>query len=465
MRTKKKVMLINPAQIYFQESLNFDIYFPIGLLSIAASIKNKCEVQLYDCLVEDFTITKKKNYTRYGTPLKKVIANIKKFKPNIIGLTCPFSCQLKNSVEIANAIKKLNPNILIVLGGPDASVRGKDILSKYKSIDICVKGEGEITFSEIVSNFYHNYPKKIKKINGIIFRRGNSIIENANRKFITNLDKLPLPYYKLIDFRKYLDNPYLYDYRSPLSKNSISIITSRGCPYNCCFCSIHLHMGNVFRGHSSKYVLKHLKLLVKKYKVQSFHFEDDNLSFDIKRFNQILDGVIKSKIDIQWDTPNGIRADTLNYKLLKKIKKSGCKQLRIGIESGSQKTIDKIIKKGLSLKKVQQVAKWCKKLKIDLCGFYIIGFPGETIKNMKLTIDFALRLQNKYSVIPILLIATPLYGTKLYNLCKENNYFSDNINEENLSKAVQTYGKHLIKTKEFNSQDIDSLLEYFENNK
>lgn len=458
---KPRVMLINPPQTYFEKSGGFNVYFPIGLLSLAAAVKDKCELKILDCLVEKFRISKRRNKTIYGSPPKDIERAIRNFKPDIIGISCPFSSQLENSIKVANLCKEINPKVLVVFGGPDASVRSEFILSQNSSIDVCVVGEGEYTFLEIVDNFKNGRLVNQQSIKGIICRNGGKIIRNKDRDYIKDLDKFPFPAYELIKFEKYFDHLYLYAGRSKINEKSISMITSRGCPYKCVFCSIHLHMGKVFRAHSPEYVLRHIKLLVEKYGIENFHFEDDNISLDRRRFRNILDGIIQSNLDISWDTPNGIRADTLDFNLLKKAKKSGCKSLRIGIESGNQKVLDKIINKNLSLKKVIKVAQWCRKLAIDLAAFYVIGFPGETIVNMKETIDFALSLYRRYCVYPFLMIATPLYGTKLYEICEKNNFFSAPITEENLSRATQLWGKHLIKTNDFSEKDIDELIRYF----
>lgn len=455
---KPKVMLINPPQLYYSGSRGFNVYFLLGILSIAAVIESKCNLKIFDCLVENFQISKKGKTTRYGTSLINIEKQIRDFNPDIVGISCPFSAQLKNSINIANLCKKINPEILVILGGPDASVRGKYILSKSKSIDICVLGEGEYTLLEIIESFKKGYVVNPERIKGIIYRRRKKILRSENRRPIVNLDKLPFPAYEKIDFKKYLNNPYLYVNRSKINKKSISMITSRGCPYSCVFCSINLHMGKFFRGNSPNYILKHLQLVIEKYGIKNFHFEDDNISFQRDRFAEIIDQIIKNNINIKWDTPNGVRADTLSFDLLKKIKQSGCVDLTIGVESGNQRVLDNIIRKNLSLKQVIKIAKMCKKIKLSLSAFYVIGFPGEKIKDMKETIDFATSLYKKYSVRPILMIATPLYGTKLYEICERNNLFSYPLKEEYLAQGTQLHGRHLIKTDDFDEKDIDDLI-------
>ncbi len=146
---------------------------------------------------------------------------------------------------------------------------------------------------------------------------------------------------------KYLNSQEI-GYRS-FRKRAISMVTSRGCPFNCCFCSVHLHMGRGFRAHSANYVLNHIEYVVEKFDVKNIFFEDDNLTLDLARFEAICDGLIAKKIKIGWETPNGVRADCLNLNLLQKMKKSGCKSVFFGVESGDQQILDNVICKSLTL--------------------------------------------------------------------------------------------------------------------
>ena len=393
----------------------------------------------------------------YGTPSNKIKSAIEDFNPDVVGITIPFSTQISNAVEISRICKDVNPEIKVVFGGPHTSVR-YNLLLKDGLCDLCVVGEGEETFLELVERFKSGC--SIKGVEGLAYMDGGKLCYES-RRFINNLDDLPLPAYELINVNDYIKSPYLYIDRSRIHKNSISMITSRGCPYNCIFCSIRLHMGKGFRFNSPEYVIKHLKLLTERYGIRNFHFEDDNISFSPKRFERILDGIIDNKLKIKWDTPNGIRADTLNKELLKKIKKSGCKELIIAIESGSQRVLDYIIKKKTSLDRIMEVIRECKRLGIKLSSFYVIGFPGESIKEMRKTADLALMLLRSYDVIPNLFVATPLYGTDLYNTCVEEGIISEDISEEEFLGSSSINGEPLISTKDFTKDDIKDILRYY----
>jgi len=251
-------------------------------------------------------------------------------------------------------------------------------------------------------------------------------------------------------------NPVKIEYRS-FKPRALAMITSRGCPHGCCFCSVHLHMGTAYRAHSPGYVADHLQFVLEKYRVKNVFFEDDNLTFDMKRMESICNQIVDRKIKFNWETPNGIRADRVNLELLKKMKKAGCRSVFFGVESGDQSVSNQIIRKDLDLNKVVEVAKACKKIHLSSAGFFVIGFPGETKENMQQTVDFALWLKREYDFGMHLLIATPSFGTKLYEECLDKGYLKAAVTPRALAEARQTRGTPLIETSDFTAQDVKEI--------
>lgn len=453
-----KVLLINPPQTFYDGSIGLNIYFPLGLMYVAAMIRDICHVEIFDCLTSDFE-TRKGNVITYGASPENIKKVISEKKPDVVGISVPFTSQYRNAERVAIISKEVNPKIITVFGGPDPSVRFKSILEN-NYCDYCIIGEGEQTFYEFIKNF--SFPSTFENIKGLAYKR-KGIIQYTPRPFNTNLDALPFPAFDLADMKLYLQNKYLYKNRSKICKNSISIITSRGCPYNCVFCSIKLHMGQKYRSHSPQNVMKLLRLCINKYGITQFHFEDDNLSFDKQRFETILDCIIKENLQIRWDTPNGVRTDSLNYNILQKMKQSGCVQITLAIESGNQRVLDKVIKKKTKLGYIMDIVKYCKELKISANAFYVIGFPGETINEMKDTTNLALKLYRDYDLVPHLMVATPLYGTELYEICIRDNLLKGNPTFEELSIATQITGNPTISTSEFSQKDIRQVIDEFTN--
>jgi anaerobic magnesium-protoporphyrin IX monomethyl ester cyclase len=452
-----KVLLINPPQTFYGASIGRTIYFPIGLMYLGAVVRDICHVEIFDCLTSEVETREEGNSVTYGASSEDIKKVITEKKPDIVGISVPFTSQYRNAERVAIIAKAVNPKIVTVFGGPDPSVRFKTILEN-SCCDYCIIGEGEETFYEFINNFYSH--SALQNIRGVAFKNNGSIQYNP-RPFNTNLDTLPFPAFDLVDMNLYLQNEALYKNRSKIYKKSISIITSRGCPYSCVFCSIRLHMGQKYRANSPEYVMKLLRLCINKYGIKQFHFEDDNVSFDKQRFETILDCIIKENLQIQWDTPNGVRIDSLNYNILQKMKKSGCVQITLAIESGNQRVLDEVIKKKTKLPYILDIVKYCKALKIPANAFYVIGFPGETLKEMKDTTNLALKLYRDYDLHPHLMVATPLYGTELYEICIRDNLLTGNPTFEELAIATQTTGNPLISTSEFSQKDIRRVIDEF----
>src|SRR3989344_4140965 len=456
-----RACLIITPKIRYNESIlqsdKVDIAIPIGVLSIAAMLeKHGHEVKIIDCLVSNNArvtrIDDKK--IMYGMPFEEMQKHLNEFNPDVIGVANLFSAQKESLIETIKRTREVCPVSLIITGGPHITVRPEEFLNEVPEVDVCVLGEGEWVFSDLM--LYKANKKSLEDIKGIAYRKGNGVVKQRN-EFIGDLDEIPFPAYHLIDMESYfnLGKKGIFSRGRNNLQRTVSTITSRGCPYNCNFCSIHLHMGKPFRYNSPKYVLDHIKLLIDRYKIEEVLFEDDNLTLNKKRFNEILDGIINNNIKIKWSTPNGVRADTLTRELVRKCKKTGCSSLTIAPESGKQETLDKIIDKALDLKDVIKAAKICKEEKLPLYAFFIIGFPGETKADMLQTVRFAKMLRDRYGVIINgAFQATPLVGTRLYNEAKEKGYVVMEPNPENLAKATQVGGMGLIKTPEFTPEDV-----------
>jgi hypothetical protein len=221
-------------------------------------------------------------------------------------------------------------------------------------------------------------------------------------------------------------------------------------------------MGRRFRAHSAAHVLRHMALLIETYGVRHFHLEDDNLTLDTERFDAILSGILDRKWRITWDTPNGIRADALPLPLLEKVRQTGCTYLTVGIESGNQDILKNVVKKALSLDAVEQTVRACKRLAIDVHGFYIVGFPGETLAEVDDTFAFAKRLYDRYDVVPHFGMARPLPGTELYRICEEQGFLTDPIIPE-IGRELkgEVFERQMIATPDFSPGDLEWRMRRF----
>ncbi|MDP3728013.1 MAG: radical SAM protein [bacterium] len=443
-----KILLIRPPQLEVDSLSSTAVGIPIGMLSIAGYINKKGhEVKIFDSLLYPDRIEDK---THYGASFERIGKTINEFKPDIIGIANLFSTQMKKALGLTEYIKSIYPDGKIVVGGPHATARPEEFLVS-SSIDFVVIGEGEITLAEIAE--YYDGKKDITEVNGIAYMKEGKLQLNKS-EYIQDLDSIPYPAYHLVDLEEYFKmskagrGSRLDDiFHEP--KREVSIITSRGCPYECIFCSIHPTMGYKFRYHSPEYVVGHIELLVKMYGVDFIHFEDDNLTLNQVRFEKILDMIIEKGLEFGWDTPNAVRADALSLSILKKVKQTHVRSLTISIESGNQEFLNNVVKKNLDIEKVIETASNCKKLRIPLHAYYIIGFPHETKENIQQTIDFAYKMMKNYNIKPHLNFAMPLVGTEMYDIAKENGY----LVTEDYTKG-RVFGTSSIKTEHFTPEDL-----------
>jgi anaerobic magnesium-protoporphyrin IX monomethyl ester cyclase len=348
-------------------------------------------------------------------------------------------------------VKSIDKDIVTVLSGLYPSARSEDSLM-HPNIDFVVIGEAEYTMSELIGALEQGTTANFKEIKGIGYIKNGETIITPPRPAIQDLDALPFPARHLLPMEEYFvavkENPPRGEIRKPWTM----MITSRGCPYNCIFCSIHVVMGKKWRGRSPENVIEEIENVVQTYHVKQIDFLDDNMTLNTKRMAAICDLIVKRGLDIEWYTPNGIRADTLDENLLRKMKASGCKKIRIAPESGVQRVVNKIIKKDLDLKKVENAVILSKKVGIKVGCFFIIGLIGETKEDIEATIKYAYKLRKLGADSFYFSYATPLYGTELYEQAKQGGFIRDCFSDEALA-AVEP----LIETPEFTADDLREL--------
>jgi len=379
---------------------------PLGFMYIAGMLeKDGFEVKILDCPLYCFQKRKiNANTVKIGLFPRQIEKEIESFNPDIAGINCSFTMFEQDSFEIADIVKKVNKSILTVAGGAHASSNPDSVL-KNKNIDIAVIGEGELTMLEIARRFRDK--KNLNSIKGTALTKNSKLIVNNPRELIQDLDILE-PSWHLIDFKKYFAHPdnYQVSMRSP----SVNIITSRGCPGNCAFCSVHTVWGRKWRAMSPEKVLEQITLLYKKYGIRHFRFNDDNMTLDKERMLKICKGIIDRKLDIKWDTPSGVAMWTLDEEVLNMMKKSGYYRISLGIESGCAKTL-KYIGKSVDLEKANRIIEHCHKIGLWAASFFIIGFPYETRDEVYRTANYIINSKINF---PFVFVAQPYPGTRMH---------------------------------------------------
>jgi magnesium-protoporphyrin IX monomethyl ester (oxidative) cyclase len=220
-------------------------------------------------------------------------------------------------------------------------------------------------------------------------------------------------------------------------------------------------MGRKWRPRTPENVIKEIEMLVNEYNVGELGFEDDNFTFDMERAYKICDMMIQKGFNkkFKWLTPNGIRADKVDERLLKKFKESGCEEVTFAPESGNQWVVNNIIKKNLDLQKVEEGARICKEIGLRCGMFFVIGLPGETKEQINDTVEFAKRMKKDYGVIPMLFTAWPYYGTEMYKICVEKGYLTKTKKEDFEWGLVNE--EPMIKTPEFTPEDLVKIRHSF----
>jgi magnesium-protoporphyrin IX monomethyl ester (oxidative) cyclase len=374
-----RVCLINPPYIHPRSWGMPYILPPLETAYVAALLERQHKVRIIDAHMEGWRNREQIDGTRnrIGLKNKEIADRIRQWSPDIVIITVRFSGWSKTAYEIASIVKNIDKNINTVLAGQHPSTRPEDCLA-HPNIDFVVIGEPEHTIFELVGALEQGTIQSLKKIRGIAFNENGEKVVTPPRPAIQDLDSLPFPARHLLPMDAYFAAAKENPLRGEISKPWATMITSRGCPYNCVFCANHNVMGRQWRGRSPENVVDEIEQLVRTYHIKQIDFYDDNMTLNKKRMETICDLIVKRGLDIEWYTPNGVRADTLDENLLTKMRKSGCKKIRIAPESGVQRVVNQIIKKDLNLKDVEKAVVLCKKVGIKVGCFFVIGLIGET---------------------------------------------------------------------------------------
>jgi magnesium-protoporphyrin IX monomethyl ester (oxidative) cyclase len=409
----RNIVLINPPWFFPERveflSQNLAIGYLAGYLE-----REGHNVSAIDALVEGENRlvdvqTKWGHIKRAGLLYEEIVERIRK-ETEIIGITAPFTHHAIIVRELSTALKKALPSVKIILGGVYPSTMPEKALSE--GVDYIVKGEGEIPIAKIACG------EDPAQIQGVWFRdKDGNIVGNGTAEMVYNLDDIPYPAWHLLPMEKY----HRLSSRGRVGERAATVITSRGCPFNCTFCSVHAVYGWTWRARSPQNVIDELKLLRDKFGIEHIEFEDDNLTLDIRRAEVIFDSMIG--LGLAWSCSNGIRVDKLDRKLLVKMKESGCRVLNLAFEHGDPEML-KIMDKKLDLEKVEEVTSICFELGIPMVGFWVICHPGETRERFERGLKFAKKLKDRGMYGFGVHLAWPFPGTRLFRMCKENGWLT-----------------------------------------
>jgi len=336
----------------------------------------------------------------YNILPREIVNIVKRLKPDIIGLTAA-TATIKTALKYVSEIKKNLSHVFTIIGGPHTTFLPIETLNMSKDLDAVAIGEGEETLLELAESYEKGKPDWPANIKGIAYRTKNGEIKvTPMRPFIKNLDSIPFPARHLVPFNEYK----LFNKDSPIG----SMITSRGCVFACNYCSSSHLMGRMFRARTPKNVVDEIEELVYKYNVRTIEFIDDIFTLNKKRALEIAKEIRSRKLDINFVASS--RVDTINRELLLELKKAGLSTIYYGVESGSERVL-RLMNKRITLSQAEKAVNDAKKVGVSTLASFILGYPGETIEEMKMTIKFSIKLDPDYVQYSIL---TPYPGTPIY---------------------------------------------------
>jgi anaerobic magnesium-protoporphyrin IX monomethyl ester cyclase len=381
------------------ELMQAGVFPPLGLAYIATALEKAhpdIDINIIDALAENLSED-------------ELLVQVEKINPDIIGITV-LTQQVEMALSVTRKIKAKNNQCTIVWGGPHVHFEHEKAIQN-NAVDFCVRGEGEITFAKLIAAI--NDKTNLRQVEGITFldEEGQTIV-TPDRPFIQDLDTIGFPARELLNIDRY-SAPIALKGRKPFA----SILATRGCPFDCHFCSLTKMWQRRQRRRSVENVLDEIGMLYKTYGIKSISFVDDLLVLDRKWTLQLCAGLVKRGLHkkIIWECCGRIRLMT--EELLLAMKKAGCRCVDYGIEFGNQRILD-FVNKGFKIADVHKTVALTNKVGIPVKGLFMMGYPTETKETMQDTIDLAKNLKMDYFTVSV---AAPYPGTDLYAYCVKHD--------------------------------------------
>jgi radical SAM superfamily enzyme YgiQ (UPF0313 family) len=424
-----KILLVNPPRFHSipvireercEITERYSVLPPYSLLQIGALLRaQKNQVALIDANGED--LTEEELEERINKLDFDVI--IFRFTPTTFDL----------DMKVPYIAKKINPNIVTIGICWTMGEYSNEVLNSIKELDIFIRHEYEVTVPALISALKSNVP--FSDVKGIAYRKNKNIFITNNENPIDDYNKLPIPAYDLLpNFEPYFIN-------TPSGKPFTIMYTSKGCPFNCSYCTV---AKTKWKSRNSKNVIKELKYLKKIYNIHTVSFFDETFTLDTNRVEQISNAIIKEDLDIKWYC--NTRVSIVNKQLLKDMSAGGCRGISYGIESGSQKILNQCNKR-TTIRQAEDAIRWTKEVGIKVYCSFIFGLPGETNKTIAETIHFVRRTRPTGAQFNVMV---PYPGTKIYEDLKKQGKIND-LNWRNLYQH-----KSLVGTESLSPEELDN---------
>jgi len=333
---------------------------------------------------------------------------------DVLGISA-YTMNFSLGLEFARYAKSQNKNCRILFGGVHPSILYDEVI-REEVVDFVAVGEGEETSLELMKALEQDLP--LENVDGLVFKRGGRPIVNPPRKLITDLDRLPFPARDLLPMKHYLKASFgrsAWAVRQPAT----SIVTSRGCPFHCTYCSSHLIFGRKTRYRSVSNIVDEIESLIGDYQIQGLSIVDDTFIISKKQIYEFTEEMKRRKIRIEFIC-NG-RVDIIDKDILKVLKDIGCVGIAFGVESGSQDILDKVLKKGITLEQVRNAFRLAYEVGIPTDAYFMIGIPGEAERDIRETIRFSKTLKASAANFAMTI---PMPKTELFGIALEKGEIS-----------------------------------------
>ncbi|TRZ96057.1 radical SAM protein [bacterium] len=437
--TRTDVLLINPPRKIPQRG----DFPPIGLAYISAMLKmNRIKTQVIDACAFSWR------------EIEKILKNK---NPSVVGLPC-WTVERDQSFKLAQLVKKILPAAKVIVGGHHAAAFPEHVFQLMHA-DAVVIGEGELTTVELVKALLDS--KGLRGIKGIAHREDDKVVIGEPRDFIEDLDTIPFPTYEELNFDEYLGLPEVKD-------RTAAMITSRGCVYNCIFCSASKFWKRKWRARTAKNIVKEITFLHDYHAIKGFMFFDDNFAISKERAIEICQGILENNLCITWVACSHI--NHVDKELLSWMKKAGCYRIDYGVESGSPKVLENI-KKGQTVEQIKKAFQMTHEVGIKPRAYLMVGNPGDDETTIDETVALMKKIRPYDTTSGQILWVLP--DTEIYELAKKAGIVRDEdwlkndsmvyytvehgINElkllrdrlmaglTNNKKSLSAYGKYIVR--------------------
>ncbi|MDP7194705.1 MAG: radical SAM protein [SAR202 cluster bacterium] len=458
-----KILLIAPyVHLKFDRAIEkltrADFIPSAALLYLAAVLR----VNNYEPTILDFNNavvdSHKEKYFDYCK--KIVIDNLNKHKPDLVGINCLFSGIFADVLELAKIVKFHSPHSKIAIGGMHPTTFTKEILTNCNDIDYIAVGEGEKTMVALAASVKAKNENLLSSIKSFAYKDKDGVVRiNRETNYIDDLDTLPMPAWDLINLNEFeIKMDHYYNPRNLPLKHKAFIFSSRACPLTCNFCDLFMLMGRKHRKRSPKVIVDEIEMLNKSYGINYFSFNDDNLTLNKAHILAICNEILKRKLIIMCDTPNGLWINSLREEVLAKMAEAGFVKVSIAIEHGDDYIRNKVIGKALDRKKIFEVAGLLKKHKIMTSGLFIMGFPEDTNETLQKSYDMIDELELDQPSVEALI---PLFGTPLFKqvVKDKDKLLIDDWNLDEVWKTPLNQAQSKFVIKPYN-MSVDDLYEW-----